>query len=237
MSVVAVRDSRAASKRDRTRARHRPSDPSPARSHAVRSVEDAADRIVAVAERDEERASSIAPIMNAVAVAAETDASLDALVAALERPELLEHLRRDDPLARARLRGLRAKQRLLNAEGGVVSGQAFADLVGVSRQAIDKRRRNGTLIGLSLGKKGYYYPVWQADIDGLKPVLAALREYGSWTQAIFMLTANSWLGGETPLAMLRHGEIGAVVDAAAMNGEQAASSIFQEGSAPRREWS
>jgi hypothetical protein len=229
MSAVAVSERKSASRRNNIDVRCRRLSAHYTPSTAAKSVEEAADRIVAVAVRDEERASSIAPIMNAVAVAAETDASsLDALIAALERPEILERLHREDPLIRARLRGIRAKQRLLHAEGGVVSGQEFANLVGVTRQAIDKRRRSGTLIGLSLGKKGYFYPVWQADIDGLKPVLAELREYGPWTQAIFMLTANSWLGGQTPLTMLRHGETQAVLTAASMYGEQAASSILPE---------
>jgi transcriptional regulator with XRE-family HTH domain len=211
-----------------TRARPQPSSRL-APSGAAKSVADSADRIVAVATKDEERASSIAPIMSAVAVAAEAPMlGLDALLAALQAPEIWEQLSQEAPLLRARLRGIRAKQRLLQAEGGVVTGQELADLVGISRQAVDKRRRNGTLIGLSLGKKGYLYPVWQADIDGLKPVLAALREYGPWTQAIFMLTPNSWLGGETPLSMLRQGETQAATAAASMYGEQAASSIVQE---------
>jgi hypothetical protein len=198
-------------------------------SGAAKSVTDSANRIVAVAAKDEERASSIAPIMSAVAVAAEAPMpGLDALLVALQTPEILDQLSRETPLLRARLRGIRAKQRLLHAEGGVVTGQEFADLVGISRQAVDKRRRSGTLIGLSLGKKGYLYPVWQADIDGLKPVLAELREYGPWTQAIFMLTPNSWLGGETPLTMLRQGETQAVATAASMYGEQVASTIVQE---------
>jgi transcriptional regulator with XRE-family HTH domain len=200
---------------------------------AGKSVANSANRIMAIAAKDEERALSIAPIMRAVAVAAEAPMpGLDALLAALQAPEILEELSREAPLLRARLRGIRAKQRLLQAEGGVVRGQEFANLVGISRQAVDKRRRNGTLIGLSLGKKGYLYPVWQADIDGLKPVLAELREYGPWTQASFMLTPNSWLGDETPLNMLRQGESGAVVSAASMYGEQVASTIVQESEAP-----
>jgi hypothetical protein len=202
-----------------------------AASVAVRRVEDAADRIVAAAERNEERASSIAPIVSAVADLAESPTlELETIVEALEQPAILEQLRRDNPLLPARLRGIRAKQRLLQAEGGVVSGQEFADLVGVSRQAIDKRRRHGTLIGLALGKKGYVYPVWQAEVGlgGLKPVFAALSEYGPWTQAVFMLTPNTWLGGETPLDRLRQGDTETVVAAARMYGEQTASSIVPE---------
>lgn len=210
--------------------RRRP-DTSRAASAAVRRVEDAADRIVAVAERYEERASSIAPIMAAVAAAAESPSlDLTTILEALQQPAIVEQLQRDNPLLPARLRGIRAKQRLLQAEGGVVSGQEFADLVGVSRQAIDKRRRNGTLIGLALGKRGYVYPVWQAEVGlgGLKPVFAELSEYGPWTQAVFMLTPNSWLGGETPLDLLRQGDTEAVTAAARMYGEQTASCILQE---------
>lgn len=226
MSAVAVRK-RNTPTPAATRVRRQPGGQF-APSDAATRVANLADRIVAVATKDEERASSIAPIMNAVAVVAEAPApSLEALLAALQAPEILEQLRQEAPLLRARLRGIRAKQRLLQAEGGVATGQEFADLVGISRQAVDKRRRGGTLIGLSLGKKGYLYPVWQADIDGLKPVLAELREYGSWTQAAFMLTPNSWLGGETPLSMLRQGETQAVVSAARMYGEQVASGIVQ----------
>lgn len=228
MTVIAPRDPGSATTRSHAGStRRRASEPT-TRSTAARRVARAASRIVAVADHDDARAAAMAPIVDAVANAAEADTGLTTLIAELERPEVLQEHLQEDPLARARLRGIRAKQRLLNAEGGVVSGQEFADLVGVSRQAIDKRRRNGTLIGLSLGKKGYYYPVWQVDTEGLKPVLAELRHYGPWTQAAFMLTRNRWLGGETPLMMLRRGEHEAVLTAASMYGEQTASSVLTQ---------
>jgi hypothetical protein len=40
-----------------------------------------------------------------------------------------------------------------------------------------------------------------------------------------MLTPNSWLGGETPLAALRRGDTQSAVTAASMYGEQAASTV------------
>jgi hypothetical protein len=54
-------------------------------------------------------------------------------------------------------------------------------------------------------------------------VLAELDEVDPWTQALFMLSANNWLNGETPLAMLRRGEVEEVLNAARLYGEQTAA--------------
>jgi hypothetical protein len=150
-------------------------------------------------------------------------ADLDELVEVLGRPEVLADLRRRDPLAAARMRGLRAKKRLLEEEGGVVSGRELAQAIGITRQAVDKRRLAGKLIGIDLGKRGYAYPVWQIGLDGMDAVLAELDEVDAWTQALFMLSANNWLNGETPLAMLRRGELDEVLNAARLYGEQTAA--------------
>src|SRR5687767_11190774 len=58
-------------------------------------------------------------------------ADLEELVEVLERPEVLADFRRRDPLTAARLRGLRAKKQLLEAEGGVVSGRELAQAIGI----------------------------------------------------------------------------------------------------------
>ncbi len=151
------------------------------------------------------------------------DSTYDALVRMLDRPEVLAELRPRDPLAPARLRGLRLQQEILAAEGGSCSAQALADALGITRQVIDKRRKRGTLIGLSLGKRGYAYPVWQIGLAGLEQVLAALRDLDPWTQAAYLLAPNRWLDGETPLRALRDGEIDRVLAAARIYGEQIAA--------------
>lgn len=197
----------------------------PARSvwaAATRDVEQAASRLVECAARNEAQARTIATLTTALADAAESS-DLSQLITVLGRTETLADLRREDPLAAARLRGIRAKQMLLEAEGGTVSGQEFADLVNISRQAVDKRRKNGQLIGLLLGKKGYAYPVWQANLAGLPKVLEALSDFAPMAQFVFMLNGNSWLGGETPLEALRRGFVDEVATAASMYGEQSAS--------------
>src|SRR5690606_41693050 len=58
----------------------------------------------------------------------------------------------------ARLRGLRMRARLLAAEGGTLSSTEVADLLGITRQAVNKRRKAGRLIGLATGRRGYAYP-------------------------------------------------------------------------------
>jgi len=148
------------------------------------------------------------------------------LLQVLAQPEVLDDLRQKDPLAPARYRGLLARERLLAAEGGTLSAGEMADALGITRQAVDKRRKKRTLIGLTVGKRGYAYPAWQLGPDGvlngLKDVLNAMNEYDAWTQANFMLSKNKWLEGETPLNDLRRGHLDRVLTAARTYGEQLA---------------
>ncbi|MDO8692149.1 MAG: hypothetical protein Q7R39_19430 [Dehalococcoidia bacterium] len=149
------------------------------------------------------------------------------LLQALEDPAALTALRREDPLASARLRGLHSKERLLEAEGGVISAEDAAGLLHITRQAVDKRRRAGRLIGVNTGRHGYAYPMCQfapqgGVLPGLGLVLGELHEHGPWMQLAFLLNQNTLLGGDTPLAELRLGHLESVVTAAHSYGEQGA---------------
>ena len=132
-----------------------------------------------------------------------------------------------DPLASAKLRGAEGQQRLLKAGGGVLSAEETAKLLAISRQAVDKRRRQGQLLGLIQGRRGYAYPAWQFEngraIKDLEKVLEALRDHDPWMQVTFFLNSNDRLAGMSPLDVLRAGETGRVVSAAAEFGEQGAS--------------
>jgi len=142
----------------------------------------------------------------------------------LEVPEVVEVLARDDPLAEARLAGLRSKTFLLQAEGGAVPVEEAAAMLGLTRQAIDRRRRGGRLIGLTMGRRGYLYPVWQfgehGTIPGLEETLAALDSFGPWSQVSWFISPNTRLGGRSPLSVLREGQVEQVVRAAQLYGEQ-----------------
>jgi hypothetical protein len=72
-------------------------------------------------------------------------------------PELSEA----DPLVRAKLRGVEARERILEKLGGTLTAKQVAKYLGTSRQAVDKRRSQNQLIGLTQGKRGYAYPAFQ----------------------------------------------------------------------------
>jgi hypothetical protein len=127
----------------------------------------------------------------------------------LER--LAERMLPHDPLAKASFRGVLAMREMLTAEGGTLSAQQVADLRGVTRQAIDKRRRAAQLLAVEVPKRGYLYFAWQLtdtgeDLPGLAEVLEALGEHDPWAQARFFLSGNARLKGKRPLDLLRAGK-------------------------------
>jgi len=143
---------------------------------------------------------------------------------ALSQPEVLAALAPSDPLAAARLRGAQVQQSLLN---GAYSSEEVAKLLRMTRQGVDKRRRQGQLLGLSVGRRGYRYPAWQFQegnvLPGLPDILAAFTDLNPWTQAVFFTTGDLRLGGKTPLEVLQAGQVDAVVQAAAAYGHQGAA--------------
>jgi hypothetical protein len=189
------------------------------------------------ASRDPLREAALARAVNAVAALArgQDDAALGAAVAApsdvevlyrmLSAPEAVDILRAEDPLVEAKLRGLQARDDILQAEGGTVDVATATRLLGISRQAVDRRRRRHTLLGLPVGRRGYRYPLWQfipsGVVPGLDAVLRLLAEDGPWFSAAWLLGHNSRLGAR-PLDALRAGQVEAVVQAALAYGEEGA---------------
>jgi hypothetical protein len=150
----------------------------------------------------------------------------DVLVAAAMQPSVVEHVRTASPLMPALLRGARARRELLEAEGGTLSVAEVARFSRRTRQAVDKQRRAGHLLGVRVGP-AWRYPAWQfADgqpLAGLREVLAALRGASPWAMAAFFLSRNARLGARRPLDVLRRGEVEAVVKAARAYGEHGAA--------------
>jgi biotin operon repressor len=133
----------------------------------------------------------------------------------------------NEPLATARLRGVERQHNLVEQSGGMLNGEGVAKLLGISRQAVDKRRRQNRLIGLTQGRRGYAYPIWQFDngktLSNLENVLNQLRNHDPWMQLTFFLNANDRLEGSSPLAMLRSGKVEPVLEAATSYGEHGAA--------------
>ena len=141
----------------------------------------------------------------------ERDRDIEERVEVLGRPEVLSDLRRRDPLAAARLRGLSAKKDC-SKQKGTRSREGAAQL---------SASRAKPWTSAASPASGWPRP-WQTRLclpglanwsEWVDAVLAELDEYDPWTQTLFMLSANSWLNGETPLAALRSGELDEVLNA------------------------
>jgi hypothetical protein len=131
-----------------------------------------------------------------------------------------------DPLAEAMARGVIVKQELLrSAQGGLTSSQAAAAL-GISRQAVDKRRSRHALLAVPAGSGEYLYPACQFTPDGVIPgleeVLRAFQIESAWTQLAVLLAPAPALQGKSVLDALRAGEVSRAAGVVASFGEQAA---------------
>ena len=111
-----------------------------------------------------------------------------------------------DALERARARGRgRAAEVLRGPE--MLSGEALGRLLGISRQAVDDRRRRGELLALDGPSRGLRYPAWQITEDGhVVPGLAALlaRLGGRPWAAHRFLVAEHPDGSGRPVHTLLH---------------------------------
>ena len=90
------------------------------------------------------------------------------------------------------------------------SAGAIRQLGGITKQALDSRRTNQTILAMRTGDGHWLYPAWQfTGRDGLHPVLApvlrALRGLDRWAAGIWLVTGHPDLGGQTPREALRHG--------------------------------
>lgn len=119
-------------------------------------------------------------------------------------------------LAAARERGRRRVAEIL-AEDDMLSAEAFAELLGVSRVTVNTKRQNGQVLGLDGAKRGFRFPSWQLDRDGRPyPPLPKLHEVlgGAWAVYRFLVTPHGALDGRAGLDALKRGQDDEVVAAA-----------------------
>jgi hypothetical protein len=114
-----------------------------------------------------------------------------------------------DPLAALIARGAEQKVELLKHAGGALPVSNVAKLLGISRQAVDKRRREGKLLAIPRGAD-YVYPACEFADDGVVPGLAEiLGQFGlqrSWAALAFLVTPDDQLGGLSPLKALQRND-------------------------------
>ena len=147
------------------------------------------------------------PQILAEALAAPTD--VGALARALGDPAAIGASVVDlDPLAPLAARNAEHRSKALAAAGGALSSTEAAQQLGISRQAVEKRRRANALLAVRLGGD-WRYPRCQFDeaggevVAGLPKLLGAFARAGPWVALDFLLASDEALGGETPLQVLR----------------------------------
>jgi hypothetical protein len=131
------------------------------------------------------------------------------LARALAEQAAADALRRLEPLAGAVARGGEVRARLAEAAGGLLSAEEAGKALGITRQAVDKRRVAGRLLAVRI-RGDWHYPSAQFRdgevLPGIEKVVAGMPEASPWSVLDFMLAPDDALGGRSPLAALRAGD-------------------------------
>lgn len=106
------------------------------------------------------------------------------------------------------------------ARDDVLTLAEAAQALGLTPAGVTDRSRAGKLIVLEPAARGRRYPAWQfrEELAGgpLEAVLDVLKGHSSWTIHRFFTTPDNTLEGRTPLEVLRHGDLEAVLEAAGL---------------------
>jgi hypothetical protein len=113
-----------------------------------------------------------------------------------------------EPLAPLVALNAQHREDLLKQAGGVLSGAEVAKLLGITRQAVDKRRAKGSLLALKKGSDWRYPRCQFVDADtvpGLAEAIRGMASSGPWVTLDFLLAPDTALGGLSPLeALTKH---------------------------------
>src|ERR1039458_5443090 len=112
-----------------------------------------------------------------------------------------------DPFLEGMAPGCANRRDLLPGAGGGLTSSQVASALGITRQAVDKRRIRRALLAVPNGSGEYVYPACQFTSDGviagLEEVLRAFQMQSPWTQLSVLLASAPALGGKTILGALR----------------------------------
>jgi hypothetical protein len=156
---------------------------------------------------------------------ASSSSDSELLLSLLQQDGVRAALFEADPLAKAKIRGIRCQLELLKIDGGCFTAEQLSKQMGITKQAISRARSDGRFLGIPRGDKHYVYPVWQfttewKSVPGIKQIKQIFKN--PWMAASFLLSPNDWLGGKTPLDCLKRGDEAAVLNAASSYGEHGA---------------
>jgi len=142
------------------------------------------------------------------ALAASTD--VGSLAQLLSRSDVVGSAATDlDPLAPLLARHVEHRQKLLQLAGGALSAEEAGRTLGITRQAVDKRRRAWTLLAVREGSD-WRYPACQFHegeiLPGITDVVQGFATAGPWAALDFLLASDTVLEGRTPLQVLQSGD-------------------------------
>lgn len=136
-----------------------------------------------------------------------------ALARALSDPRMAAPSLQTDPLAGAVGRSIAHRRRLAEMAGEMLSSAQVEDLLGIKRQAIDKRRQANKLLAVRMAAD-WAYPAFQFGQDGVLPgledVLKAHADEDPWVILDILLAPDTALGGRSLLEALQDGDADAV---------------------------
>jgi hypothetical protein len=128
--------------------------------------------------------------------------------------------------AKALLKGVQIAQTDLKESGGAYDLDQVRFLMnGISRQMVDRKVREGSLLAVPGPSNRRAYPTVQFTSDGtvvpgLRTVQDALPTDNPWAVLNFLVRPDPRLNGRKPIDLLKAGEIDLVVDAARQVGQQ-----------------
>jgi hypothetical protein len=151
--------------------------------------------------------------LEALARALESSTDFGAVARALGEAGMPQSAVELDPLADALARGVAERERLAALAGGLLSASDFARaLGGISRQAVDKRRRANQVLAVRVAGD-WRYPAAQLGMEGqVLPLLPAILQQAAalgmeaWPMLDFLLAPDDALDGATPLQALQRGD-------------------------------
>lgn len=129
-----------------------------------------------------------------------------------------------DPLAPARIRGIAARERLIERAGGLLRLGEVAGRLGVTPQAINGRRARATILAVPMPNGEWVYPACQFAENGLLPgideFVRAFSDADPWTRLTVLLAPSARHGGKSALELLRDGNTPDARSIAATYGRQ-----------------
>ncbi|WP_234729983.1 antitoxin Xre/MbcA/ParS toxin-binding domain-containing protein [Acidocella facilis] len=123
----------------------------------------------------------------------------------------------DLALAEARTRGAARASEILSSPD-MLSADGFAQLIGVTREAVRQKAARHEALGLQGAKRGVRYPTWQVTQNGSLlpdlPQLFAVLGGNPWAVYRFLTQPHATFKGKPPLEALRNGAVKPVLEAA-----------------------